>query len=63
MKATKITTEEEYQAAKKRLEKAEEMLEGKWNSEDPEIKKWIEGYSFIAGYMLDYEIEHDLLPL
>lgn len=58
-----ITTEEEYLQVKERVEKGGKVLEGKFLSDDPKIRKWVEAYTDLANQMLMYEIEHDLLPI
>lgn len=58
-----ITTEEEYLQVKKRVEKGAKVLEKKFLSDDPKIRRWVEAYTDLANQMLMYEIEHDLLPI
>lgn len=56
-------TQQEYKDIKNRVEKAEKILEHKFLSNDPKIKGWVREYEKLTAQMLDYEIEHDLLPL
>lgn len=59
----RIETKEEYEATRKRLEKADAVLEGQWDSDDPKVKKWIKAYGILTEIMLIYETENDLLPI
>lgn len=59
----KITTDEEYKKVCKRVENGEKILKGKFLSNDPQIKSWVHTYNELALAMLDYEIDHDLLPI
>ncbi len=56
-------TQKEYEATKKRVEKGATALEGQFLSEDPKVKSWVAVYNELALSLLQYEIQHDLLPI
>lgn len=61
MRQLRITTEEGYKKVTARVDKAAEILEGKWL--DPKYAEWAEKYEMLAVALLNWEIENNLLPI
>lgn len=62
-KIQKITSDEEYQQVKSRVERLGELIGDNWFSGEPKIQKLVQEHESLASKMLEYEIEHDLLPI
>ncbi len=56
-------TREEYEKVCQEVERLYSVLKGKFLSENGEIQKKVQEYERLAQLMLDYQIEHDLLPI
>lgn len=58
-----IRNNEEYQSIKLRVDKLGELIGENWLSTDPRIQKLVQEHQRLAGKMLEYETENDLLPI
>lgn len=58
-----IKTDEEYKLVKARVEKLGKIIGDNWFSDNPRIKKLVQEHQHLANKMLEYEIEHDLIPI
>lgn len=60
-----IETEDEYKKVKTNVEALTKKIDESsgWLSDVPEMKKLVEEQQRLATQMLNYEIEHDLLPI
>lgn len=58
-----IKTDEEYKLVKARVEKLGKTIGDNWFSDNPRIKKLVQEHQHLANKMLEYEIEHDLIPI
>ncbi len=60
-----IQSEEEYHKILERLGAGEKMIleRGGFSSEDEKVKEWIKGFERLALRALNWQIDHDLLPL
>lgn len=56
-------SEEEYNSIKTRVEKLGETIGDNWFSSDSPMQDLVQEHQDLANKMLEYEIEHDLLPL
>lgn len=56
-------TKEEYEQGKYRVEVLDKLIAGRYLSEDPIIKRFVDEHQEIAEAMLRYEIDNDLLPI
>lgn len=54
IKTLVITDQEDYEAVKARVDKASEMLEGKWA--DPKYRRWVDKYNMLASATFDWEM-------
>lgn len=58
-----LKCEEEYKNVVRQVEELGKKLQGKWFDPNPEIQALVKKHEQLACLMLDYEIEHDLLPI
>jgi len=56
-----IESKKDYKKVVDRVEKGAELLKDKWF--DNKYKVWVKKYEGLTQAMLDWEIEHNLLPL
>lgn len=64
-KTSPIKTKEEYEQLKARVEALSKKIDDSsgWLSEEPAMRKMVNEQQRLAGQMLEYEIENDLLPI
>jgi len=60
-----IKTKEEYEEIVKKVDALSKKIDESsgWLSEEPAMRKMVNEQQRLAGQMLEYEIEHDLLPI
>jgi len=56
-----IESEKDYKKVMKRVEKGAEILKDKWFN--PKYKDWAKEYERVAQAILNWDIEHNLIPL
>lgn len=54
---------EEYLSLKAKVEELYRLIGNKWFDTDPQIQRFVNQHQYLAGKMLEYEIEHDLIPI
>lgn len=63
MNKYQVTNEIEYKIMKERLIDGQRFLDGKWFSSDSYIQKLVAEFEQMGIAVLDYEVEHNMLPI
>ncbi len=56
-----IQTQDQYERIKARVKKGEKALEGKWGN--PKYANWVDEFNWLAGAMLEWEIQNNLIEI
>ncbi len=58
-----LKSEEDYKNVVRQVEELGKVLQNKWFDPNPEIQELVKKYEQLGCLMLNYEIEHNLLPI